>query len=88
MNPPTIPPATGLRAALSREIKTGELLRALIVVGPMVAAYFIARETALPDADQAGPDSTASVSASATERREIIKTSLTKSPDSSGIETT
>ena len=47
MNSPTIPSATGLRAALSREIKTGELLRALIVVGPMVAAYFIARETAL-----------------------------------------
>jgi hypothetical protein len=36
-----------LRELLSREIKTGELLRALIVVGPMVAAYFIARETAL-----------------------------------------
>ena len=47
VNSPTIPSATGLRAALSREIKTGELLRALIVVGPMVAAYFIARETAL-----------------------------------------
>jgi len=47
VNSPTIPSATGLCAALSREIKTGELLRALIVVGPMVAAYFIARETAL-----------------------------------------
>jgi hypothetical protein len=47
VNSPTIPTATSLRDVLSREIKTGELLRALIVVGPMVAAYFIARETAL-----------------------------------------
>ena len=39
--------ATNLRDLLSREIKTGELLRALIVVGPMVVAYFISRETAL-----------------------------------------
>jgi uncharacterized membrane protein YccC len=37
----------GLRDVLSREIKSGELLRALIVVGPFVAAYFISRETAL-----------------------------------------
>lgn len=44
---PTIPSAAGLRDLLSREVKTAELLRALIVVGPMVAAYFIARETAL-----------------------------------------
>ncbi|WP_245323746.1 FUSC family protein [Bradyrhizobium stylosanthis] len=45
MNSPTI---TGnLRDLLGREIKAAELLRALIVVGPMVAAYFIARETAL-----------------------------------------
>ncbi|WP_246670166.1 FUSC family protein [Bradyrhizobium stylosanthis] len=45
MNSPTI---TGnLRDLLAREIKAAELLRALIVVGPMVAAYFIARETAL-----------------------------------------
>ena len=42
-----MPPAADLRDLLSREIKTRELLRALIVVGPMVAAYFIARETAL-----------------------------------------
>ncbi|MBR0975469.1 MULTISPECIES: FUSC family protein [Bradyrhizobium] len=47
MNSPTIPSAAGLRDLLSREIKSGELVRALIVVGPMVAAYFIARETAL-----------------------------------------
>ncbi|MGY8635272.1 FUSC family protein [Bradyrhizobium sp. 14AA] len=45
MNSPTT--TAGLRDLLSREIKTAELLRALIVVGPMVAAYFIARETAL-----------------------------------------
>jgi hypothetical protein len=32
---------------LSREIKTRELLRALIVVGPFVAAFFISHETAL-----------------------------------------
>lgn len=37
----------GLRDLLSREIKSSELLRALIVVGPFVAAYFISRETAL-----------------------------------------
>ncbi|WP_035666273.1 FUSC family protein [Bradyrhizobium huanghuaihaiense] len=47
MNSPTMPPAADLRDVLSREIKTRELSRALIVVGPMVAAYFIARETAL-----------------------------------------
>jgi hypothetical protein len=47
VNSPTAPSAAGLRDLLSREIKTAELLRALIVVGPMVAAYFIARETAL-----------------------------------------
>src|SRR3954469_4825793 len=55
------PSAASLRDLLSREIKTGELVRGLIVVGPMVAAvggalivagpmvppYFIARETAL-----------------------------------------
>ncbi|WP_235939337.1 hypothetical protein [Bradyrhizobium hipponense] len=37
---PAIPSTTSLRDLLSREIKTGELLRALIVVGPMVAALF------------------------------------------------
>lgn len=47
MNTPTIPPSTGLRDVLSREIKAAELLRALIVVGPFVAAYFISRELAL-----------------------------------------
>lgn len=47
VNSPAIPPATSLRDLLTREIKTSELLRALIVVGPFVAAYFISRETAL-----------------------------------------
>jgi len=47
VNAPTVPPTTGLRDVLSREIKTRELVRALIVVGPFVAAYFIMRETAL-----------------------------------------
>ena len=47
MNAPTIPSAIALRGVLSREIKTSDLLRALIVVGPFVAAYFISRETAL-----------------------------------------
>jgi hypothetical protein len=47
VNAPSIPPSTCLRHVLSREIKTSELLRALIVVGPFVAAYFISRETAL-----------------------------------------
>ena len=40
-------PLPALRDLLSREIKSSELLRALIVVGPFVAAYFISRETAL-----------------------------------------
>ncbi|MDN3276188.1 FUSC family protein [Frankia sp. RB7] len=47
MNAPTIPPSAGLRDILSREIKSSELLRALIVVGPFVAVYFISGETAL-----------------------------------------
>jgi hypothetical protein len=47
VNAPTLPPSSGLRDALSREIKSRELLRALVVVGPFVAAYFISRETAL-----------------------------------------
>ena len=47
VNSPTIPSAIALRGVLSREIKTSDLLRALIVVGPFVAAYFISRETAL-----------------------------------------
>ena len=41
------PSAAGLRDILAREIKSGELLRALIVVGPIVAAYFASGETAL-----------------------------------------
>jgi len=41
------PPATPLRDALSREVKTRELFRALIVVGPFVATYFTSREPAL-----------------------------------------
>ena len=47
VNSPTIPSATSLRDVLSREIKISELSRALIVVGPFVAAYFVSRETAL-----------------------------------------
>ncbi|MBR0686285.1 FUSC family protein [Bradyrhizobium manausense] len=47
MNTPTTPSATGLRDLLSREIKSSELLRALTVVGPFVAAYFVSREPAL-----------------------------------------
>ncbi|WP_441237628.1 FUSC family protein [Bradyrhizobium sp. 930_D9_N1_4] len=47
MNSPPAPSATSLRDLLSRELKAAELLRALIVVGPMVAAYFISREPAL-----------------------------------------
>ncbi|WGD54745.1 FUSC family protein [Bradyrhizobium sp. CB1650] len=47
MSSPTVPPAAGLGDLLSREIKTGELLRALAVVGPIVAAYFVSREPAL-----------------------------------------
>lgn len=50
----SISPAMGLRDLLSREIKSSELLRALIVVGPFVAAYFISRETAF--LNRGGPD--------------------------------
>ncbi|MET4045769.1 hypothetical protein ABIC03_007506 [Bradyrhizobium sp. RT6a] len=45
MNSPTT--TANLRDLLAREIKTGELVRALVVVGPVIAAYFVARETAL-----------------------------------------
>jgi len=47
VNAPTVSPSSGLRDLLSREIKTRELLRALVVVGPFVTAYFILREPAL-----------------------------------------
>ncbi|GLR89537.1 FUSC family protein [Bradyrhizobium iriomotense] len=47
MSSPTIPPAASLRDVLFREIKTSELVRALVVVGPLVAAYFLFREAAL-----------------------------------------
>lgn len=49
IGPPVNSPTstTSLRDLLSREIKSAELLRALIVIGPMVVAYFISRETAL-----------------------------------------
>lgn len=47
VNAPSASPTTSLRDLLSREIKSRELSRALIVVGPFVAAYFISRETAL-----------------------------------------
>ena len=47
MNSPTASSASNLRDLLSREIKAHELMRALIVVAPCVAAYFISRETAL-----------------------------------------
>ncbi|MDH6260361.1 FUSC family protein [Bradyrhizobium sp. BR13661] len=47
MNAPALPPSTNLRDLISSEIKTRELLRALIVVGSFVAAYFISGETAL-----------------------------------------
>lgn len=46
MSPPTVSLAR-LREVLAREIKTSELSRALVVVGPLVAAYFILREPAL-----------------------------------------
>jgi hypothetical protein len=42
----------------------------------------------LPEAGQAGPAGSAAANASAIERRDIITTSLTKSPDPNGIATT
>ncbi|MBR0830302.1 FUSC family protein [Bradyrhizobium manausense] len=47
MSPPTAPLAARLRDVLAREIKASELSRALVVVGPLVAAYFVLSEPAL-----------------------------------------
>ena len=47
MNTPTASLNTSLRDLLTREVKTRELLRALIVVGSFVSAYFISGEAAL-----------------------------------------
>jgi hypothetical protein len=47
VNPPTAQPATKLRDILSREIKASELARAVIVVGPLVVAFFVTRDPAL-----------------------------------------
>jgi hypothetical protein len=44
---PNSPLAAKLRHLLDEEVKGGELLRALIVVGPLAAAYFVWREPAL-----------------------------------------
>jgi len=47
VNTPTASLNTSLRDLLTREVKTRELLRALIVVGSFVSAYFISGEAAL-----------------------------------------
>lgn len=47
MSAPAAPLLTRLRDFLAQEIKTGELLRALVVVGPLVTAYFVLSEPAL-----------------------------------------
>jgi hypothetical protein len=47
VSPPTVSPFTKLRDVLAREIKSGELVRALVVIGPLVAAYVVLREPAL-----------------------------------------
>ncbi|TPQ41898.1 FUSC family protein [Bradyrhizobium guangdongense] len=47
MSQPTISFAARLRDLVSREIKIGELSRALVVVGPLVIAYFVLSEPAL-----------------------------------------
>jgi hypothetical protein len=47
VSPPTVSPIAKLRDVLGKEIKSGELLRALVVVGPLVAAYVVLREPAL-----------------------------------------
>lgn len=44
---PTAAPATKLRDIVAREIKASELARAVIVVGPLVVAFFVSREPAL-----------------------------------------
>jgi hypothetical protein len=43
----TVVLATRLRDFLRREVKFGELLRALAVIGPLVIAYFFLREPAV-----------------------------------------
>jgi len=47
VSPPTVPLITKLRDVLGKEIKSGELIRALVVIGPLVIAYIVLREPAL-----------------------------------------
>ncbi len=47
MSPPKAEAAAKLRDFLRQEIKGGELLRALAVVGPLVIAYFFSRDPAV-----------------------------------------
>jgi fusaric acid resistance family protein len=47
VSPPTVSRTAKLRDVLAREIKSDELVRALIVIGPLVAAYIVSREPAL-----------------------------------------
>jgi hypothetical protein len=47
VSPPKVPIAEELRGVLRKEIRSDELLRALVVIGPLVAAYVVLREPAL-----------------------------------------
>ena len=47
MSPQNVPLAARLRDFLRQEIKSGELVRALLVIGPLVAAFIVLREPAL-----------------------------------------
>jgi hypothetical protein len=47
VNPPIVPFAANFRDFLRKEIKSDQLLRALVVIGPLVISYFFLREPAL-----------------------------------------
>jgi hypothetical protein len=48
VRPPIVLLAAKLRDFFRKEIKSDELLRALVVIGPLVVAYFFLRELPLP----------------------------------------
>ena len=47
MSPPIVPSAAKLRDFLTAEVRSDELLRALIVIGPLAVAYIFLREPAI-----------------------------------------
>lgn len=47
----TAPIVVKFRDAFAREVRVGDVLRALIVLGPLVAFYFLSHEAVLLDLD-------------------------------------